>query len=304
MVTKRIVFMGTPEFALPSLQSLVAAGENVVGVFSQPPRPAGRGQKLRPSPVHAWAQAHHIPVFTPEKLDEEATAGLKKLAPDLICVAAYGLLLPLRVLNVAPCINVHPSALPRWRGAAPIQHTILAGDKSTDLCIMAMEKGLDTGAVYLREPYQIPEGTTAGELHDEMATRGGNALVKVVKNWPVTPTPQAEEGVTYAHKITPEMRPTKFNQPAGAVCQHINGLSPFPGATAILGQEVFKLFKAQPAAEGSGQPGQVLATGGALKIACAEGAVEIITLQRPGKKIQNVAEFLKGTPIKEGDVFV
>lgn len=295
--------MGTPDFAVPSLQALINEGFNMVGVYSQPPRPAGRGKKLTPSPIHKLAEQNNIPVFTPEKFTPEAIAELTSLAPDFICVAAYGLILPQKVLDIAPCLNVHPSALPRWRGAAPLQHTILAGDPFTHMCIMQMEAGLDTGPVYLREQHDVGLNETAGELHDRMAQIGGESLVTVLKNWPMESTAQSEQDITYASKITPDMRPTDFNKPAWDVHNHIRGLSPWPGATATHGETTLKLLKSEVTTEINGTIGTVMDTQNGIVIACATGAIRITELQRPGKKPQPAKEFLKGFDINIGSAF-
>lgn len=303
-----IVFMGAPDFAVPSLQKLIDSDSHkVVGVFTQPPRPAGRGMKLRNTPVHDLALNYNIPVFTPTRFKGEGVEALKSLHPDLICVAAYGLLLPQSVLDVAPCLNVHPSALPRWRGAAPLHHTILAGDTTTEACIMHMEKGLDSGPVYLRLPVKIKDGTTTGMLHDEMASLGATALMQVLRNWENyqhNAIPQPESGLTYAHKITPEQKPTDFSKPAAEVRQHILGLSPFPGATAKLGGVLYKLLDAKPA-NGSGEAGKVLTADekAGLVVACGSGALRLTTVQKEGKKAMPDIELLKSGGIKVGDIF-
>ncbi|MBI1363532.1 MAG: methionyl-tRNA formyltransferase [Proteobacteria bacterium] len=303
-----VVFMGAPEFAVPSLQKLIASDQHkVVGVFTQPPRPAGRGMQVRKTPVHEVAEKHGIPVFTPARFKGEGLEQLQALHPDMICVAAYGLLLPQSVLDVAPCLNVHPSALPRWRGAAPLHHTILAGDTTTEVCIMHMEKGLDSGPVYLRLPVKIKDGTTTGKLHDDLATLGASALMQVLKNWPnyrERAAPQHEENLTYAHKLTPEMKVTDFGKTAHEVRQHILGMCPFPGATTKLDGVLYKLLDAK-LAEGNGKPGTVLSVDpkGGLIVACGEDAVRLTQLQREGKKPMSDSELLRGGGINVGDVF-
>lgn len=298
----KIVFMGTPDFAVPSLQALLNSNHHVVGVFSQPPRPAGRGYKLTPSPVQQLAEANNIPVFTPAKLTAESVEQLNTLKPDAICVAAYGLILPEAVLAVAPCINVHPSALPRWRGAAPLQWTILSGDKTTDVCIMDMEKGLDTGAVYLRKNYDVGQNETAGMLHNRLAVEGGKLLVEVLNNWPMQPTVQSAEGITYADKIDKLMRPIDFSKQDYEVHNHIRGLSPFPGATAMHNGEVLKLLRSA-ISPGTGAAGEVLAVGAeGIQIACGNNAIYVTEMQRAGKKAQPCSEFLKGYEINVGDI--
>lgn len=300
----RLVFMGTPAFAVPSLNVLAASSHTLVGVFSQPPRPAGRGYALTPSPVHSRAAELGLPVFNPEKLKGEALDQLAALQPELIVVVAYGLILSGKVLALAPCLNVHPSALPRWRGAAPLQRSVMAGDTTTDVCIMALEKTLDTGPVYLRKPYAIGADETAGQLHDRLAVEGANALREVVDTWAHYSTravPQGAEGITYAEKITAADRPVNFHQPARLVVAQIHGLSPSPGATCTIGGHPLKLLTAR-VADGHGAPGTVLAAEGALRIACADGAIEVLTLQREGKKAMPAAAFLRGSPIAPGTV--
>jgi methionyl-tRNA formyltransferase len=303
-----IVFMGAPEFAVPSLEKLIASpSHKVVGVFTQPPRPAGRGLQPRKTPVHEVADKHGIPVFTPSRFKGEGLEQLKALHPDMICVAAYGLLLPQSVLDVAPCLNVHPSPLPRWRGAAPLHHTILAGDTSTEVCIMHMEKGLDSGPVYLRLPVKIKDGTTTGQLHDDLSALGANALLQVLNNWDNyngRAVPQTEEGLTYAYKLTPEMKITDFQRPAPAVRQHILGMCPFPGATTRLDGVLYKLLDAKTV-QGTGVAGTVLTADpkNGLIVACGEGAVRLTYLQREGKKPMTDSELLRGGGIKVGAVF-
>lgn len=300
---QRIVFMGTPHFACPALATLIQSPHEVVGVFSQPPRPAGRGKKVQKSPVHLLAESHDISVYTPEKLKGDAIEALQQIAPDIICVAAYGLLLPQKVLDIAPCLNIHPSALPRWRGAAPIQHTVLAGDATTDVCIMQMEKGLDTGPVYLRETFEVGENETSGELHDRLAAEGARLLLNTINHWPnVTATTQGESGIVYAHKITPDMRAINWRNPAQEVHNHIRGLTPWPGATASHNNMVLKLLNSR-ISKGTGQPGEVLnADANGVAIACGDGAVTIHTLQRPGKRAVTSNEFLQGYTLKAGDI--
>lgn len=304
MSTRRIAFMGTPGFAVPALEALHMAGHNILAVYCQPPKPAGRGMQLTPSPVHQAAEKLGLNVRTPEKLNADEVAYLTSLNLDLICVAAYGLLLPTSVLKVAPCVNVHPSALPRWRGAAPLNHTLLAGDNATDLCIMAMEKGLDTGAVYKRVPYVLTPDMTFGELHDLMAQEGATHLLDVVNQWDSfknNAVPQTEEGMVYANKILPADRVTDFTKRASHVHNHIRGLSPFPAATMKLEGVAYKLLKSTPAA-GSGPAGTVLHadTQHGLVIACGEGAVRLLELQREGKRAMTDVELLNGQSITVG----
>lgn len=303
--------MGSPEFAVPALQTLIESSHELLAVYSQPPRPAGRGQKLKPTPVHALAEKHNIPVYTPPKLKGEAVEELASMQPDLICVAAYGLLLPQSVLNIAPCLNIHPSALPRWRGAAPMHRTILAGDTTTDMCIMEMEKGLDTGPVYLRKPYDIGENETTGELVDRLAVEGGKALLEVVDNWQTTyegnGVPQEGEA-TYAHKFKPEdlkeIRALNFSQSAEEVHNQIRGLSPWPSSVMTHNGEEIKVLKSTiDSKESVGTAGEVLhVSNEKVTVQCATGAVNLLLLQRSGKKAMNIDDFIRGYTFNVGDI--
>lgn len=305
----RVVFMGTPHFAVPALRALLGSPHTVVAAYSQPPRPAGRGMKLTPSPVHQLAEAQGIPVFTPTSLkDPAAQAQFAAHNADVAVVAAYGLLLPQAVLG-APrhgCINIHPSDLPRWRGAAPLQRTLMAGDATTACCIMQMEAGLDTGPVLLREPFPIPPTMDFGGLHDAMAARGAALVLTVLAQLAegrAVATPQTAEGVTYAAKVTKDDQWLDFRLPANALVQRIRALSPAPGALARLGEETVKIFAAHAA------PGQASALPGTalddrLTVACAEGtALAVTALQRPGKARQEAAAFLQGRPVPAGTVW-
>lgn len=300
----RIVFMGSPDFAVPSLQALMESDHEILAVYSQPPRPAGRGQKERKTPVHTLAEANNLPAFTPVKLIPEEIEKLKAMQPDIIAVAAYGLILPQGVLDIAPCINVHPSALPRWRGAAPVQYTVLKGDATTDMCIMEMEKGLDTGAVYKRVPYNVGENETAGELHDRMAMEGGKHLVDVIDRWEELKdkaVPQGGETI-YAHKITKDMKAINWAQSAQEVHNHIRGMSPFPGATFEHNSSVLKVLKSEKM-NTSGKAGEILAVEkDGITIACAEGAVKLDMIQKPGKKVMATADLLNGYEISVGEL--
>ena len=299
-----IVFMGTPHFAVPSLRALHMGGHNIVAVYTQPPRPAGRGQKETPSPVQQYAEANHLPVFTPVSLkDPQAQAQFAAHHADLAVVAAYGLLLPKPILEAYPlgCINVHPSALPRWRGAAPLQRTIMAGDTKTAIVIMQMNEGLDTGDMLLSEPYDIPPGTTAGRLHDTLAERAGPLLLKTLEQREsLAPTPQPAEGVTYAAKISKADCAINWNQPAQAVYQHILGLSPMPCAFFMYQGQAVKVYEATMSSSAAGAPGTV--QGDALTVACASGSVTPTLIQFPGGRRMRTAEALRGHPIPHGTV--
>ena len=290
----RIVFMGTPEFSVPVLDALVAAGHEVVAVYSQPPRPAGRGKKERPSPVQARAEALGLTVRHPVSLKEaDAQAAFAALNADVAVVVAYGLILPQAILDAptAGCLNIHASLLPRWRGAAPIHRAIMAGDAETGVCIMQMEAGLDTGPVLLRKATAIGAEETTGALHDRLAVIGAGAIVQALATLPdLQPEPQAEDGVTYAAKIDKAEARVDWTQPAEDVDRLIRGLSPFPGAWCDVNGERIKLL-ASRLAEGDGAPGAVL---NGFIIACGTGAVEVTMAQRAGKKAMTVRDVLQG----------
>lgn len=290
----RIIFMGTPEFSVPALDALVAAGHEIACVYTQPPRPAGRGKKPRPTPIHARAEALGLPVRHPEKLKApEDQADFAALQADVAVVVAYGLILPQGVLD-APrlgCLNIHASLLPRWRGAAPIHRAILSGDAQTGVCIMQMEAGLDTGPVLLRAATDIGSEDTTADLHDRLAAMGGRLIVEALNGLDTrVPTPQPNAGVTYAHKIDKAEARIDWTQPAEDVDRLIRGLSPFPGAWCEAAGERVKLLRSR-VVEGTGAPGQTL---GGLRIACGTGAVDITEAQRPGKKPMQALDFLRG----------
>jgi methionyl-tRNA formyltransferase len=297
----RIAFMGTPEFAVPTLDALVAAGHDVAAVYSQPPRPAGRGKSLRPSPVQQRAEALGIEVRTPLSLKlPEAQSDFAALKLDVAVVAAYGLILPRPILE-APrrgCLNVHASLLPRWRGAAPIQRSILAGDRMTGVTIMKMEKGLDTG------PMMAAMGTpvgrkTAGELTDELARLGAEWMVEVLGEWDrIGPRAQRDEQATYAPKIRKEETRLDFTRPAIEVERQVRAFNPAPGAWFEAGGERIKLLAAEPV-EASGAPGEVLPDLG-LTIACGENALAATLVQRSGRAPMSGPELLRGFRIEPG----
>ncbi|MBO9452644.1 methionyl-tRNA formyltransferase [Tropicibacter sp. R16_0] len=297
----RIIFMGTPEFSVPVLDALVEAGHEIAAVYCQPPRPAGRGKKERPTPVHARAVELGLDVRHPVSLkgtDEQAA--FSDLSADIAVVVAYGLILPQAVLDAPAkgCLNIHASLLPRWRGAAPIHRAIMAGDAETGVCIMQMEAGLDTGPVLLRVATPIGGEETTAQLHDRLSGIGAQAIVDALKQLPgLTPEVQPEEGVTYAQKIDKAEARVDWSKPAIEVDRQIRGLSPFPGAwTEIEGQRV-KLL-ASRLADGSGAAGMVLDDG--LTVACGEGAVSLLRLQRAGKGAQDREVFLRGMPVAKG----
>jgi methionyl-tRNA formyltransferase len=295
----RIVFMGTPEFSVPVLEALVAAGHDVVCVYCQPPRPAGRGKKPRPTPVQARAEAMGLPVRHPVSLkDPQEQADFASLSADVAVVVAYGLILPQAILNAPEhgCLNIHASLLPRWRGAAPIHRAVMAGDAETGICIMQMDAGLDTGPVLLREATAIGDLETTGDLHDRLSEIGAALVVEALTQLgSLTPEPQAEAGVTYAAKIDKAEARIDWAQPSETVDRLIRGLSPFPGAWCEIAGERVKLLRSR-LADGHGAPGEVL---GGLRVACGSGAVEVLEAQRPGKRAMAAGEFLRGIDLPE-----
>ena len=295
----KLIFMGSPEFAVPCLQALIDSEHDVVAAYCQPPRPAGRGQKLRPTPVQKLAEKHKIPVHYPTSLKSEQEQKIfANYKADVAIVAAYGLLLPQAILDAPKrgCINVYPSKLPRWRGAAPLQRTIMAGDKNSSLCIMQMELGLDTGPILQEEHIEIADGTTAGKLHDIMANKAGSAILRVLGEQPKA-TAQSEYGVTYAPKINKKEAKIDWQKNAEEVRQHILGLSPFPAAFSEYNGEKIKILNADMA-EGFGKAGTTIDD--KLTIACGKDAIRITKLQRAGKKAMGSDELLRGFEIAKG----
>ncbi|MCE8545176.1 methionyl-tRNA formyltransferase [Ruegeria pomeroyi] len=297
----RVVFMGTPDFSVPVLEALVGAGHEIAAVYCQPPRPAGRGKKDRPTPVHARALDLGLEVRHPVSLKgTEAQADFAALGADVAVVVAYGLILPQTVLD-APrhgCLNIHASLLPRWRGAAPIHRAIMAGDAETGICIMQMEAGLDTGPVLLRATTPIGAEETTGALHDRLSAMGGDLIVEALARLPeLTAEPQPEDGITYAAKIDKAEARVDWTRPAVEIDRQIRGLSPFPGAWTEIAGERVKLL-ASRLAEGQGAPGAVLDD--ALTVACGTGAVSLTRLQRAGKGAQDADIFLRGWPVPKG----
>jgi methionyl-tRNA formyltransferase len=305
----RIVFMGTPDFSVPTLRAIAAAGHEVVAVYTQPPRAAGRrGLELTTSPVHRAAESLGIEVRTPKSLKAEAEQdAFRALGADVAVVVAYGQLLPRAILEASRlgCYNGHASALPRWRGAAPIQRAIMAGDEATAMMVMRMEEGLDTGPVALARTVPIGPDTTAGELHDALSEAGAELMVEALaalEAGTLVLTPQPEEGVTYARKIDKAESRVDWSLPASEVHDRIRGLSPFPGAwceVAIAGRpERLKLLRSTRA-EGSGAPGTILDD--RLAVACGEGAIRLVEVQRAGGKPLDAADFLRGAKLSPGD---
>jgi methionyl-tRNA formyltransferase len=304
----RIVFMGTPEFAVPTLAAIAGAGHEIAAVYSQPPRPAGRGMTERPSAVHRFAAGAGLAVHTPSTLKGEAEQrAFAAYRADVGVVVAYGLILPKAIL-AAPhegCLNLHASALPRWRGAAPIQRAIMAGDTETAATVMRMDEGLDTGPVCLMRRIPIGPDTTGGELHDALAAQGAPLMVEALaalERGELRCTPQPADGATYAAKIGKHETRIDFARPARAVHDHVRALSPAPGAWTEVATpggrpERLKVLRTAPA-EGRGPPGTLLA--GDLTIACGEGAVRILEVQRGGRRPMTAEEFLRGFPLQPG----
>ncbi len=296
----RMAFMGSPAFAVPALRALHQAGHEIAAVYSQPPRPSGRGFTVTPCPVHAAALTLGLPVRTPARLRRDISehAAFAALNLDVAVVAAYGLILPPPML-AAPsrgCLNIHASLLPRWRGAAPIQAAVLAGDAETGITIMQMDAGLDTGAMLRQGRVPIGPRTTAAELHDTLATLGADLVLQVLNNPPAA-EPQPLEGITYAAKLTRDSGRLDWAQPAAQLDRQVRALTPWPGTWTMLGTEVLKVLRAEPAAV-SGVPGTVLDTG--LLVACGQGALRLLRVQRPGRAPMEAEALLRGFAIPPG----
>ncbi|PDT74602.1 methionyl-tRNA formyltransferase [Bradyrhizobium sp. C9] len=302
----RLIFMGTPDFAVPTLLELVAHGHEVVAVYTRAPKPGGRrGLQLQPTPVEQKARRLGIPVLTPKTLKTpEALEAFRAHDADAAVVVAYGMILPQAILDAPKlgCFNLHASLLPRWRGAAPINRAIMAGDAESGVMVMKMDVGLDTGDVAMAERLPISDSMTASDLHDALAPLGADLMVRAMgglQRGGLQLTKQSEDGVTYAAKIDKAEARIDWTQPAHAVLRHIHGLSPFPGAWCELAGEAepvrLKILRCE-LAKGSGQPGDVLDDN--FAIACGDGAVRILELQRAGKAPMKAADFLRGTPLK------
>jgi len=301
----RVVFMGTPGFAVPTLSAIVAAGHQVAAVYTRAPRPAGRGMDERKSPVHLVAERAGLPVLTPRTLRQETEQRLfAGHGADVGVVVAYGLILPRTALAAprAGCLNLHASALPRWRGAAPIARAVMAGDALTAATVMRMDEGLDTGPVCLTEPVPIGPDMTAGELHDVLAERGAALMLRAladVERGALACAPQSAVGVTYAAKVAKGETGIDFTRTARQVHDHVRGLSPMPGAWFAMGdrRERIKVLRTR-LTQGSGPAGTILDSG--LTVACGEGAVALVELQRAGRRPMPVREFLRGYPLAPG----
>jgi len=296
----RLIFMGTPDFSVPALHALVAAGHEIAAVYSQPPRPAGRGQSVRLSPVHQAALDLGLEVRTPARVRRDAAehAAFAALGADAAVVAAYGLILPAEML-AAPrlgCLNIHASLLPRWRGAAPIQAAVLHGDTRSGVSIMQMDEGLDTGAVLAEEAVALDGTTTASSLHDALSAMGARLIVDVLAN-PRPAVPQPEAGVTYAARLTRDDGRIDWTRTAAQIDRQIRGLTPWPGTWTTLAGTVIKIGAAMPE-DATAPPGTTIDD--RLLVACAQGALRITRLQRPGKGMMDAADFLRGHPVAGG----
>jgi len=299
----RLIFMGTPDFAVPALVELAARGHEIAAVYTRAAKPAGRGMDVQPTPVEREARRLGLPVLTPKSLkDEAAQASFRAHKPDVAVVVAYGLILPKPVLE-APrlgCFNVHASLLPRWRGAAPINRAIMAGDKESGVTIMRMDEGLDTGAMAIAERVAIAPDMTVGDLHDTLARLGADAMARALaaaERGSLTLTPQPEAGVTYAAKISKDETRIDWAKPWNEAHDHIRGLSPFPGAWFDLDGVRVKALRSTKG-EGTGTPGTVLDD--RLTIACGSGALRLTQVQRAGKQPMSAEEFLRGSPVAKG----
>ncbi|MDD9899745.1 MAG: methionyl-tRNA formyltransferase [Alphaproteobacteria bacterium] len=300
----KVIFMGTPVFAVAALDALYEAGHDIVCVYSQPPRPAGRGHKVQLSPVHKRAEELGIPVRTPVSLkkDADARADFAALGADVAVVAAYGLILPQAVLDAPKfgCLNIHASLLPRWRGAAPIQRAILAGDTMSGICIMQMDAGLDTGDVILRDTVPIKDITTASTLHDALAAQGAGLVVKVLDGIDTLPrTPQVEEGTTYAKMLSKEDGRIDWTQTAIEIERQLRALNPWPGVWCMRNGKRLKVLEAE-IADGSGKPGAILHRD--LIVACGEGALKLTRVQPQDKKPMDGLSYVNGLHLNVGDV--
>lgn len=295
----KLAFMGTPDFSVPALDALVGAGHRIACVYTQPPRPAGRGKTDRPTPVHRRALDLGLPVRHPVSLKGfQEQADFANLETDVAVVVAYGLLLPQAILDAPEhgCLNIHASLLPRWRGAAPIHRAVMAGDKQTGVCIMQMEAGLDTGPILMRDSLPIGDEDTTGDLHRCLAAMGARLIVEALANLAdLAPRPQPENGATYARKIDKTEARIDWTRPAIDIDRLIRGLSPFPGAWCDVGGERVKLLRSR-LADGAADPGRHL---GGFRIACGSGAIQILQAQRQGKRPMSASDLLRGLVLPE-----
>lgn len=303
----RLIFAGTPEFAARALSALIQAGHDIPLVLTQPDRPAGRGMKLMPSPVKRLALEHGLQLLQPENLKgAEIQAQLASFAPEVMIVAAYGLLLPKAVLEIpkSGCLNIHASLLPRWRGAAPIQRAILAGDTESGITIMQMDVGLDTGAMLLKTRLPITPEDTAGSLHDKLAEQGASAIVEalgLLAQGQFKPEQQDEASACYAAKITKAEAQLNWSDSADNVARTVRAFNPVPGAFTLLNGDTIKVWRAQPEAAALGVPGEIItAVSDGILVRCGVGALRIQELQKAGGKRMSAAQFLAGNPLAAG----
>lgn len=302
----RIIFMGTPDFSVPPLQSLLAAGHNVVAVYTQPPKPSGRGKKMRLSAVHTVADEHGLTVETPHNFkDPSVIEQFAHYQPDVVVVVAYGVILPKTVLDYCPCYNIHASLLPKWRGAAPIQRAMMAGDAVTGITIMHMDEGIDTGDMLLKGEIPIDEASNAGDLHDALSDLGAALVVEAIKqfqqgNVQAIKQDSVDEAPSYAAKLTKGEEHINWHQPARDIYNHIRAFSPKPGVYFEYGEEKVKIYKSQLLEEKVtiGQPGEVLDD--QLTIATSQGCIRPLLVQRQGKKTMAVDDLLRGFVIEKG----
>jgi methionyl-tRNA formyltransferase len=305
----RLIFAGTPVFAEVALRALLGVGHDVGMVLTQPDRPAGRGLRPRPSPVKALALEHKLPLAQPTTLGSREALGLLRAARGrVMVVAAYGLILPPPMLDLFPlgCINIHASLLPRWRGAAPIQRAILAGDRETGISIMRMDAGLDTGPVYLTHAVPIEPEDTAGSLHDRLAALGGRCIVEALaalEAGQMRAVPQAREGVTYAYKIEKIEALVDWSRPAAQIERQVRAFNPLPTASTRLRGQTLRIWRARAVGQESSVPGRVIdVTDSGILVGCGSGVLLIEELQRPGSKRLSAADFLRGVPVSSGDL--
>lgn len=307
MAKLRVIFMGSPDFAVPALRAVHAAGHEIVAVYCQPPKPAGRGHAMQKTPVHCYVEDLGIRVLTPKTLRDPAVQEeIKGLSPDVIVVAAYGLILPQAVLDIPKygCLNIHGSLLPRWRGAAPIHRALQAGDKETGITIMQMDAGLDTGAMLMKESLPITGETTAQSLHDAMAALGAKMIVRALDDaaaGALHPVAQPEEGVTYAAKLTRDEGLIDWHKPAQEIERQIRAFHPWPGSFFMCGNEKIKVLKASLAGEQTGAAGTLLDE--TFTVACGSGSLRLLEVQRAGKNPTDGASLLRGLRLEKGHAF-
>ena len=306
----KIVFMGTPEFAVPCLERLVKDGHNVVGVFTQPDKPKGRGHKMQFPPVKEKAVEHDIPVFQPYKMkDGNAYKIIKDLDPELIIVVAYGKIIPQEILDIPKygCVNIHASLLPKYRGAAPIQWCVLNGESKSGVTSMQMDAGLDTGDMLLKAETEITENMTAGELHDKLSILGADIMsetIEKISNGTIVGKKQDNSQSNYAPMLSKELCPIDWKKSAAEIHNQIRGLSPWPVATSTFKGETFKFHKSEKVGKTKGIPGEIVSVNGGLTVCCGDSnAVKILTIQAPGKRAMDCADFLRGHKIEVGEKF-